>query len=292
MSRRTSARKEITIEIDPVKIISAAATVLMCVLFIFCAALYIRQFMKISKFEVSGDCPYEKEVLVNASGLKYGEKLYSVNSSEVEKKMLAECPYLESVKIESKFPNKIKFTVECVRACWYVEISGDYYALDEKMRVLEETYSNSKFISGGVTKLTLPDIKSAMVGSTLVYGDESVAYKAYDDLMTVLRTSVLKSRITLADIDNRLEIYLEVDGKYKVYMGNNSNTEAKLSVLMSVLESDTLNNCVSAEIDVSDPSKTVSVRPVYASTGGVTGSTDSTGTSATGGTSTKPGAAG
>lgn len=260
--RRTSD-VSVSVEVDVNKLIAFSAIAVMSILLFLSVFFYLRQFMRVSRFEVSGDSPYEKSELIVASGINVGDKLYGADYKDIEKKMMSECPYLEKINVTGCFPNKVKFSVESVIPAWYIEISGDYYALDSSLKVLEETKNGDKFVNGGICRLTLPNVKSAMLGQTLVYGSSEEEIAATKDIMYTLKSTGLRSRITYADIDNRFDIHLEIDGAYSVSIGTYSSLEVKLKSLENVLASDRMKDAVGGEIDISDSASMISVRPVY-----------------------------
>ena len=148
------------IEIDVRAFLLLLVTVLMCAIFVFTAFLFIRSFFGIRHFEVMGGELYEYTDIVNASSLKRGDKLYAIDKKAVEARIMDECPYIESVKITAKFPNKVKFSVVEKIASWYIDIAGDYYILDPNMNVVTETSLKEKVVSLGACELALPNIKS------------------------------------------------------------------------------------------------------------------------------------
>ena len=268
--RRKGNRAEKVIEIDVMKLITALIVLVMSALLIFSAIRFVRGVLKVSKFDVTGDSPYEREEIINASGIRPGDKLYGIDAESVEKNIRARCPYIQKVAVKSRFPNKVKIDVTSQTASWYIEIEGDYYALDADLKVLEETADNQKFISGGIPRLTLPNVKSAVVGSELIFGDNDTEVRFADEFMRMVKLTTFKSRLTLVDIENRFEIYIQVDSKVNVYMGSTENASVKLKAVETALKDPRLANCISAEIDASDPSA-ISVRPVLDYGGNIEG---------------------
>ena len=259
--KRREDRAEKVIEIDLMKLIRALIVLAMCVLLVISSISFVKGVLRVSRFEITGDSPYEREEIINASGIRPGDKLYGIDPESVEKNIRARCPYIQKVIVKSRFPNKVKIDVTSQTASWYIEIEGDYYALDADLKVLEETVDNKKFIDGGIPRLTLPNIKSAVVGTELVFGDNDSEVRFADEFMRMAKLTTFKSRLTLVDIENRFEIYIQVDGKVNVYMGNTENASVKLKAVETALKDPRLDDCISAEIDASDPSA-ISVRPV------------------------------
>lgn len=259
---RRSKQSEKTIEIDVMTLISVAIVIVMLALAIIGVVRLTKSFMRVSVIEVRGDSPYESEEIINSSGIKMKDKLYEVDAEAVEKNIKAYCPYISEVEIDTKFPGKLRITVESLSASWYVEIFDDFYALDANLRVLEETSDNQKFVAGGIPKLTLPNISSTVVGNTLIYGKNEGEIKYAEEFMNAVKGTAFKSRLTLVDIDEQFDIYIQVDGKINVYMGSIRDADVKLDAVERALADPKLKDCTGAEIDVSNP-QMLSVRPKY-----------------------------
>lgn len=260
--RKKAENSENVIELDVIKVISAFIVILMCVLVIIGAVSYVRGLMTVGGFEIVGDSPYDREAIISATGIKYGEKLYSLDRRAIEEKIMQTCPYISEVKVSCKFPSTLKIKVDSISASWYVRIVDDYYALDGELRVLEETASNKRFKNLNIPELKLPNIKSAVVGSVVEFGADDAEIKYANELMKMINATAFKGRITFADISNRFEIYIEVDGKINAYMGGVDDFSSKLNAVQKVLDSPEAADCISAQIDASNPSQ-ISFRPVY-----------------------------
>lgn len=259
---RGHKRRGKTVEIDTRSLIIFVSLVLGISLAIIGGVNIVKSFMTVSEFEITGYSPYEDEEILNVCGVRRGDKLYSVDAEAAAQSIIKKCPYIYEVKVETKFPDTLIFDVKSRIAAWYVELGGDFYALDSELFVLEETYNEQKFIDGKVTKLTLPHIKTAIVGETLTFGEGDSEIKFTNDLMRLINSTTFKSRITSADLSTRFEIRIVVDGKIDVYMGSFSDAETKLEAVERALGEEELSDCISAEIDVSDPSS-IYVKPTY-----------------------------
>ena len=255
-------KRERVVEVDINKLIAIALVILAAVLMIACAVNIVKSFMRVSEFEITGYSSYEREEIIIASGIKLRDKLYAIDKDEVAEKIIKECPYISNVDIKLKFPNTVKIDVECYAAAWYIEIEGDFYSLDADLRVLEETYNEQKFINGKVAKLTLPNIKSAVVGSEVIFGDDDAEREFAYDFMTKINRMSFKSRVTLVDIDNRFDINVGVDGVIEIYLGGGADMELKLRAVETALSDKKLENCIAAEIYAADPSA-VYIKPTY-----------------------------
>ena len=270
--RPTDKRKEITVEIDILTVVSVALIVLMGVLLLFTLIDFCRDFIGVKYFEIEGECPYAAGELAVGGGIDKGDKIYRIDTGKAEKEIVANCPYIEKVNIKRSFPNKIIFEVECYEPIWYVEISGDFYVLDEELRVLEETRNEERLYKWGVTALTLPNVKNAMVGEKIVFGSSEVETEATLEIMKTILASPIIEMLSGVDIDNRYDIHFELDsvtgeeklsGRFLVSVGGYSRLEAKLEYIVRALLEENLEGVSGGTIDVSENGERVSIRPEY-----------------------------
>ena len=247
---------------DKRTILLVSVTAFMALVALISLFFVIRSFLPVREFELSGVTQYEKSMLVSASGIRPGDKIYSLDLESAEKNILAQLPYIQSVTIERSLSGKIVFRVEERRAVWYMELSGDYYALDTELMVIEETSKSDKFVNGSATYLVLPNLQTLICGEVPKFGDSDVEVVKTLELISAVQSDPLKSRITSLDVESRFNVYLTIDGIYDVYIGDMSNVSEKLMVIRELLNSGDLDEFSGASIDVSDPESMV-VKPKY-----------------------------
>ena len=258
----TSVRKRKQNRADKTRIALLCVTVLMCAFACVSLFLFIRTFLPVKRFELSGVTQYERAEMIALSEIREGDKLYSVDLEAAERRLLEKCPYLETVEVDRVFPDKIVFKVTEKTPHWYIEVSGDYYALDGDFVVIEETVNRQKFINAGVPKIVLPSLRKVVCAETPEFGaDENEVAKAME-LVAAIQTTSFKARLTLVDMESRFDVNIVVEDRYFVYLGDTSNIKEKLKAVESILASEGFEEYSGAEIDASNPA-TVSVKPVY-----------------------------
>ncbi len=244
------------------KILLICVTVLMSALCLASLLVFICSFLPIAKFEVYGATQYEMSEIVGLSGLQYGDKLYGVDTKEVRQTMLESCYYLEDVRVERKFPNKVVFTVVEKAPMWFIAVSGDYYVLDSELRVIDESQSMDSLISRGATQLVIPEVRELICGELPSFGGDEDELRAILELVDIMHNSPMKSRMTLVSMKSRFEINITIDGKYNVELGALSGIEDKLAGVYNLISRGELDGLAGANIYVSDDGTPV-VRPVY-----------------------------
>ena len=246
--RRKKAKQDIIVEVDVRKLVRFLVLLLMAVVLLFCAYFVGRRFLTVQKYSVSGISEYDLEDIVNAAGVKKGTRLYSIDFEEVEEKVLDACPYIAEVKVRPKFPNRLHFEVEPNIAQWYIDVAGTRYVLDGDLNVLARESDTE-----GMARLILPNLKSVLVGDLPEFGESETEVKKTLELVSILRESVLASRLTMADLSDRTNIVVEVDGAYTVRLGDSSDFAAKLREVGAVLDTDTVKRAGAGEINASVP---------------------------------------
>lgn len=245
MRGRTKKRKkqDIIVEVNVKKLLLFLILIGMTVLTLLGGVRLVKGFMRVKYFEMKGISVYELTDLVNASGIKRGDLLYSIDHEEAQKRILEECPYLETVTLTPKFPNRLEIYVEGRAAQWYLELAGTKYALDGNFTVLSETVRTD-----GLTKLILPEVQSALVGQVPVFGQSETEVKKTAEVLSSIRQTTFKSRLTLVDLQSRWDIRLEVDGAFEILVGDMSDFEAKLKAVEAILSEESLSQYSSGQI--------------------------------------------
>ena len=130
----------------------------------------------------------------------------------------------------------MEFVVEERESGWYIQVGENFYGLDYDLRILNETYLEDEFIERGLTKLTLPELESGIVGELPNFAseDEQLLTETLE-IVEAFRSHEIKSRLTGLDISNRFEIKLEIDNAYEVYFGDMTSFDIKIKALTEVL---------------------------------------------------------
>ena len=94
------------------RIILALSAILVFFLAISAVVALILLIFPVAEIEVSGDSRYSYTEIIEASGVKKGARLYYLNEKKAERKALEGLPYLESVEVNSYFPNRVKIEIK------------------------------------------------------------------------------------------------------------------------------------------------------------------------------------
>ena len=208
---------------------------LFLVLTILFIAVCFLVFFKLETVVIEGSSRYSEEEILSVFGVETGENLYSFNAGELETKLVKNLPYLSEVKIDRDLPSTIVIRISEKKPDMYVEISGDRYLLTDNMQILEYTSDPSKLY--GLLRLDMePEtVFRCIVGEKLLFSDArtgDVLTKAFADINEIGITN----RVDYIDANNRFGIYIGLDGKYQLYMGDIEEFDTKLAFAMGILE--------------------------------------------------------
>ncbi len=231
---------------------------LSCVL-IYIISRFIGSFFVVGEIRLEGDSPYSAEEIIAASGISYGDKLYKTDKKAAVKGISEGLPYIRDVSVKIKLPSYVYITVTSEQAVIYTAISGGYYSVSSSMKVLERSDSPDKFISAGLVYTELPEVGSAVVGRKLTLADGTDPEYIGKFIDTLLE-SELKGRISKLFLDERFNIVMSVDQRFRVKFGSDADAAAKAFAASHVMAKQNYLPEETAVIDVSDPSAVIAVR--------------------------------
>lgn len=211
---------------------------------------------KIKTVTVEGVTRYSEDEILAAFDVADGSNLYSFDADNMEKKLVSELPYINSVIIERDLPSTVVIHVEEKDPCMYVELNEEKYLLTDDMHILEYTASADKLY--GLLRISMEPktVRRCIVGEKLAFMDirtGDIIAQAYSEIIK----AGLLSRVEYIDANNRFGIYIGLDDCYEVYMGDIYEFDTKLSFAKGI--ADKLHSLGGAKekgkIDVSEINK-------------------------------------
>lgn len=221
-----------------------AVTVVFSIIALVTVGISVLRLLRVGEVSIVGISPYEDVDLMETLGLKGTQLWWSVDEEKLEEKLIAERQLISEVKVTKKLPNKIEIEIIHSRTPrWYIDISGRKYTLDGDLYVIEE----SKNVTGA-TKLTLPNISRVLERQVPEFGQSEIEVKKTLEIIEVVRSSDIRSRLTELDVSNRTNIKMVIDGKYTAYLGDATDLSGKLMMVKNELETDKVKNSNGGDI--------------------------------------------
>ena len=223
------------------------------VLVVFLVVVY-RLLFVITDISAVGASINSSEELLLASGVAKGDHLYSFSSKDIGNLMALRCPEIESVDVERTPPGRIVFNVVEKDAAFYADFYGEYRLMSPTLRVMDSVTEEDARKKGCI-KLKLPGVSrvtSGLVPEFRDVRDDSYIY----ELCEAVQESALADRVTSANLVDKFNIKIAVDGKYIIKLGDIDSIDIKLKIANAVLEDNMFDKDIKATIDVTDLSET------------------------------------
>lgn len=230
-------------------ITQSLVTAALCI--IICALLIVAVVMAVTRAEtvtVSGNQRYSDTEILEAADIS-GDILPLLRENAVYKRIAASCPYIDSIQLRKNYPSTVEIIVSETEPV-YVTVTRDrQLSLDRELRVMD--YIDR---AEGLILLLLPDIKTAVEGSRIVFTEY-----ASDTFVTEMLTAFLEGEATLSfsmlDLRDRYNLAAIVDENTKILFGDYRNIDVKLAMAKKILTDAMDKQSARTLIDVSEPSR-------------------------------------
>lgn len=210
------------------------------IVFVVIAAiiLSITVFFKISDMNITGDEVYSSAEIINASGLKSGDNLFTFSKADVAGNIEKKLPYIKNVEISRSVTGSVTFTVTGAKAELAVDRGDSYILLSTDCKILED---NVQVINADITLIKASALISDEVGTDAVFENEK-------DGETVKKIAELISQneienITEIDVTDLSSIRLSYSQRIKLDIGTVSTFEKNIDFIKASLK----------KIDTDDP---------------------------------------
>lgn len=185
----------------------------------------------IKEIEVNNNNQIASETIVSLSQLQVGQNLFRFNKNKVEKEIKTN-PYVESVNIKRKLPNKIEITVEERNRNYNVEFLNGYAYINNQGYILEISEQ----------KLDLPVIQGILTDAEQIVAGNRLNTEDLEKLETVIqimnicRNYELDQKVSTIDITDKNDyiIYMEEEKK-TIHLGDESNLSNKMLYVPTIL---------------------------------------------------------
>lgn len=231
----------------------------------------------ISDFVVSGETVYSDEEIISACGIEAGENLLRINIGAAQERIISSLAYIDSVKIERGFPNRLIINVEAAKPIVCIYNGVNYSAVSAKGKLLEvsEEPFDCPLVTGFYSIIAMrggtnvPFKQSALTGIfSLVskYKDIELDYDEEKRTQIVLEIAEEMENQGLTEyyeinISDILNITINYDERVIMEIGASTNIEEKLYHAALLLE-DEISEAEKCTLILSNPDRVVK-RPIY-----------------------------
>ena len=172
------------------------------------------------------------ETIISLSQLQVGQNLFKFNKNKVEKEIKTN-PYIESVNIKRKIPDKIEITIEERNKNYNVEFLNGYAYINNQGYILEISEQ----------KLDLPTIQGIstqaeqIVEGNRLNTEDLGKLGSVIQIMNICKNYELDKKISAIDITNKNNYIIYMDEEKKtIYLGDDSNLSTKMLYIPTILK--------------------------------------------------------
>jgi len=207
----------------------------------------------ISNIEVIGNSKVTPESVINSTGLYIGQNIFRINKITIKEKILL-IPYIESVKIQRKLPNKIYIEIKEKEPIATIEFMGSNIFIDENEYILESTLINGE--ESNIPNITGFNLNTIVVGDKIKLDNIEYLQKIIKVLHEIKVNSYL-NEIKSSYIDANGNIILNTRKGQQVIFGDITDNDYKVILLKEIMTKEQSNIL----IDISNIDKPIT-RPL------------------------------
>ena len=194
-------------------------------------------FFRANHIDIIGDSRYTDEQVLVAAGLEgTSPHLLWINETEIRANIREALPYVESVSVTRRLPNRVQIEISESRAIAVVESAGNFARLDHRARVLELGDGVHPNESGIVRLTGIALLPTAQVGNTLPLTDSSIELDTLQEMLTLFQFLGLERHITQIDLSQQSNITFRAGDSLRVYLGDGAIIKGQLEKLPQLYE--------------------------------------------------------
>ena len=230
---------------------------------------------KVKEIYVEGDLTaYNETMIIEASGIDIGDSIFGKTAFGVKHRIKKNIPMTEKVKIRKNiFTGRVKIDIEFSEFDYFIKYGSNYYAVNEKLVVMDKRSSKSEYFALGARYIEIPDVCDPEIGKALIFEDtvpedkddkdvvDIEEYQYIYDILRIASESESYGEMNVLLLEEKFNISAVYSEKYRVYIGNFNQIDIKFKMLDGVLNEGSLKYAEKGIIDLSDPTK-VSARAV------------------------------
>lgn len=245
--------------------------------------LFVSSLWQVTEVTAEDGQLYSASVVVEFADLEAGDKMLGFDSSAVVKRLKAGLPMLDRIKVRKHLNGEVSIRFEEITEVYYTCHNANYYIISAEDREVLGVFSNpNEARRVGAVYVGLPESTRVRVGEklsfiNLPYEPDSVPEDAVDyeletyepevehayvfEFVEALMESPLASRVTGMELGDRYDIWLVLDRRIKVKIGNMDELDRKLNMTERSLADREAegkdDGSMPVLVDVSDPARII-----------------------------------
>lgn len=211
-------------------------------------------FFKVEKVTVAGNNKYTSGEVLEASGIRVGDNLFGLNNAKISSNIIAQLPYVGSVRVGIKLPNTVKIEIVELQVVYSVEADdGSWWFLRSDGVIIEKTNNAD---AGLHTKLVGVKITKPVVGEKAVAAQTSAPEETLPDGQTAPNTVKPEEQLDAAialmqyleecgmigeaasiNVSNLTALQIWYGTRFQVDLGDTTDLKTKVSNMQKAINS-------------------------------------------------------
>lgn len=229
-------------------------------MFLFFSAVLIFSisiFFRVSRIEVIGNERYSKQEVTIASGIEEGENLLFMNRFRAVSRIFARLPYVESVSVSRKLPNRSVIEIKESIPIAYVSIDGQDWVIGRNSKILSQaTKDDAKKL---INVIGVSPVDPTIGEKMKVNDSDKGRVEFLCDVLNQIQERNLMNDVSNLDVTNEENVSFAYLNRFFVRLGTNSELTSKFGKMISAAEKLTTGDM--GTLDVSLPGNDVYFRP-------------------------------
>lgn len=188
--------------------------------------LLLTPFFDIKYIGVTGHNKIPENMIVETSGISYGENIFKLNVKKMKIK-LKELPYVDNVKIIRKLPDSVVIEIGERKPIVSVVVGESFAYMDENGRILEIVKQNNLPVLEG--------IKTTIKLGNFISDEYPDMFENFKTQYNLLKENGLSERVSMYKADDSGNVSFVIDGTKIIILGEDVNTEYKFKMLEKVI---------------------------------------------------------
>ena len=245
--------------------------------------LLLSGFWTVSKVTATEGTLYSAAVVREYADIEVGEKMLSFDSSDVVNRLKAGLPMMDRIRIRKHLNGTVSISFEEITDVYYTCHNANYYVISAEDREVLGVFANpNEAKRAGAIYLGLPESTRVRVGEKIsfinlpyepdsapedvvdyeVETDEPTEEYAYVfEFVEALMASPLADRVTGMELSDRYDIWMVLDRRIRVRIGNMDELDRKLNMTeRSLADRESAgkdDGSMPVLVDVSDPTRII-----------------------------------
>ncbi len=180
-----------------------------------------------ASIQVEGILKYSAEEITEASQIKLGESLLSIDASAAERRILEKFPFVDAVKVTKSFPTKIVITVTEAERWYAVQHDGETYTISRLGKIIEQREAGKLPLVIGFEAVE-PQVGGALTSAV----ERKTELPA--EILTAAENVALTD-ITSINITSHFDIEVVVQDRITLQLGMSTELENKMHIAKELI---------------------------------------------------------